>query len=643
MCGIVGFRCAEGFEGLRASLPLAVSRLQHRGPDDSGMVSDPAAGVAFGHRRLAVIDLSAAARQPMASADGRLWVTYNGEIYNYSQLRDELRRLGHVFHTASDTEVILGAYRQWGIDCLKRFVGMFALALWDVDTQRLYLARDRLGIKPLYYYQRGSTLMFASELKALRALNGFPARIDNEALLLFLHYQYVPTPRSIFEDTAKLAPGCYAVFDGSQLACRPYWQLPYLESGQKVESFSESDALNELDKRLSQAVGDRLVSDVPLGALLSGGIDSSMVVAMMQRLSSRPVKTFSIGFLDKDHDEAPFAAAIARRLGTDHTELYVTAQMALGVISSLGSIYDEPFADSSAIPTLLVTRLARSQVTVALSGDGGDEQFCGYVRYWSVRAMAEAFERLPLSVRKAGARLLEAIPCSWAQACYAPWRRHLPQQFQVANFQDKWQKLIQLLAETSLQELYRTTICLWPETELFRLSGQELPPSRFEQAFAQSAALPLLSRLMHVDQLTYLPDGMLTKVDRASMAWGLEMRVPLLDHRVVEFSAGLPESLKYRNGNGKYLLKKLLARYLPPKLFARPKTGFGIPLADWLRKELRELLCDYLSPERLKAEGRFDPNYVQQKIQEHMSGKAGHHYRLWALLMWQMWRESWNQ
>lgn len=643
MCGIVGFRCTSGFEDLRASLPRAVENLRHRGPDDSDICSDAAAGVAFGHRRLAVIDLSAAARQPMTSADGRLWVTYNGEIYNYMLLREELGRLGHTFHTDSDTEIILCAYRQWGINCLKRFVGMFALALWDADAQRLYLARDRLGVKPLYYYHRGSTLMFASELKALMALSGFPACIDDEALLLFLHYQYVPTPRSIFQNTAKLTPGCYAVCDGSQVTCRAYWKLPFPGGDQRAESLSESDALDELDRHLTQAVGDRLISDVPLGALLSGGIDSSLVVAAMQRLSSRPVRTFSIGFFDKAHNEAPFAAKIARQLGTDHTELYVTAQMALDVIPRLGAIYDEPFADSSAIPTLLVTRLARSKVTVALSGDGGDEQFCGYVRYWSVRAMAEGFGRLPVRLRKAAAQLLAALPGSWVQACYIPWRRHLPQQFQIANFQDKWQKLIHLLAETSLQELYRMTICLWPETELVRLGGQKLPASRFERSFAQNAALPLLSRLMHVDQLTYLPDAMLTKVDRASMARGLEVRVPLLDHRLVEFSAGLPEEMKYRDGTGKYLLKKLLARYLPPRLFERPKTGFGIPLAGWLRCELKELLCDYLSPERLKAEGRFDAAYVQQKIREHLSGRASHHYRLWSLLMWQMWRESWKQ
>jgi asparagine synthase (glutamine-hydrolysing) len=537
--------------------------------------------------------------------------------------------------------VILKAYRQWGIECLKKFVGMFSLAIWDSQKQHLYLARDRLGIKPLFYYFRDGNLLFASELKALMALNTFHKDIDPDSIPLLLHYQYVPAPKTIFKNTYKLLPGHYLVFNGEDLNANRYWAPPDEPEGDLSTVNDEEKLLSRLDELLTEAVSLRLISDVPLGALLSGGIDSSMVVALMQKVSTAPVRTFSIGFDVEGYNEAVWAAEVAKHLGTDHTELYVTPQEAMEVIPSLPDLYDEPFADSSAIPTFLVCQLARSDVTVALSGDGGDEQFAGYVRYWTTQAMAHGFQRLWLPVRKSMAHILGAIPAGFVEKCYLPWRHFLPQRFRVANFADKWQKLIYLLNKTEIADLYRMTICLWSEDEVFRLAGRRLPEGEYEKAFKDTVDWPLLARLMRVDQETYLPDAMLTKVDRASMAVSLEVRVPLLDHRVVEYTAKMPDTLKFRNGTGKYLLKKLLARYVPNHLFERPKMGFGVPIDRWFRSELKELLLDYLSPSRLKKEGLFDETIVENKIKEHLSGRINHHYRLWALLMWEMWRERW--
>jgi asparagine synthase (glutamine-hydrolysing) len=613
--------------------------MTHRGPDDAGLFFDQKAGVGLGHRRLAVIDLSAAGHQPMGTDDGMLQTVYNGEVYNFKEIRRTLEGAGHHFRTETDTEVILEAYREWGIDCVRRFVGMFAFALWDNRSGILFLARDRIGVKPLYYYHAGGMFLFASELKALMAFDGFPKEIDTDAVPLFLHYQYIPGPRTIFRNTHKLLPGHYLTYDGGDIRQKAYWTLP--QAGATDFEGSETDAVDELDRVLGDAVSCRLISDVPLGALLSGGIDSSIVAALMQKASPRPVRTFSIGFNEPGYNEAPWAAEVARHLGTDHTEFYVSPKEALDLIPRLPEIYDEPFGDASAVPTSLVSRLARTQVTVALSGDGGDEQFAGYVRYWSTQAMATAFQRLPSSVRKSISRFLEKLPVPWVEKCYRPWRDLLPQRFRVTNFPDKWQKLVSLMGRVSIEDLYRMSICYWSEYDLMALCGRGPAPTRFEETFAETEGWPILSRLMRVDQKTYLPDAMLTKVDRASMAFSLEVRVPLLDHRVVAFTARIPDRLNYRNGKGKYLLRKLLARYVPEALFDRPKMGFGVPIDGWLRNDLKELLLDYLSPERLKKEGLFEAREVEKKIKDHLAFKAYHQYRLWALLMWEMWRERW--
>lgn len=642
MCGLVGFYSPKRYRKLKTFLSKASKRLQHRGPDDAGLFFDEDAGVGLAHRRLSIIDLSLAGHQPMASADGKIHIIYNGEVYNFPQVRKTLTDCGYRFNSATDTEVILNAYQRWGVECLRRFVGMFAMAIWDGRTRCFFLARDRLGIKPLYYHLHEGSFLFASELKALMEFGAVNREIDPEAVPLFLHYQYIPAPRTVFKNTWKLMPGTYLVYDGQNLSVEPYWSIPEPSPENRTGHKNEDEALEKLEFLASQAVSDRLISDVPLGALLSGGIDSSLVVALMQKLQSSPVKTFSIGFEEPGYDEAPYASNIARFLGTNHTEMYVTPADALNVVPMLPDIYDEPFADSSGIPSLLVCRLARSKLTVALSGDGGDEQFAGYARYWSTKVMADRIRHLPYRFRAELAGLLARIPSPWISQCYLPLRKYLPKPLQVGNFADKWQKLILQLSQNDLAEFYRTTVCLWSRDDLRRLTGgPPLPGSHFEQIFDRSRHWPVMSRLMRVDQGTYLPDCMLTKIDRASMAVSLEVRVPLLDHRVVEFSASLPEHLKYRNGSGKYLVKKMLANYLPSNLFERPKMGFGIPIDQWLRGPLESLLRDFLSPKRLRDEGLFAPDFVSKTIEEHMSGRSNHQYRLWSLLMWQMWRERW--
>lgn len=639
MCGIVGFINKDNFDYYKRMLPKASLSLLHRGPDDSGFFYDEKTGLGLAHRRLSIIDLSSAGHQPMTSND--VSIIYNGEIYNFKNIRKILEGYGHKFNSSTDTEVVLKAYIQWGIDCLEKFIGMFAFAIWDGRKKRLFLARDRIGIKPLYYHFSDGAFLFASELKAFMAFSIFKKDIDPDSIPLFLHYQYIPAPKTIFKNTFKLLPGHFLTYENNTIKTHTYWQHPEMKVELSDLALNEEDKLQQLDELLTQAVSDRLISDVPLGALLSGGIDSSIVVALMQKVNSSPVRTFSIGFKEKGYNEAKWAAKVAKHLGTDHTELYVTPKEAIDVIPMLPKIYDEPFADSSAIPTFLVSKLTRSHVTVALSGDGGDEQFSGYVRYWSTRSAVKGLRYIPVPVRRFISDLLKSIPLNWIESCYLPFREILPQRFRVANFPDKWQKLTGMMNQTLISELYRMTICFWSKEELLSLIGKQLPESQFENTFKETEGQQIISRLMRVDQKTYLPDAMLTKVDRASMAASLEVRVPLLDHRVVEYTASLPENLKYRNGTGKYILKKLLGKYVPGELFERPKMGFGVPIDHWLRGELKDLLLDYLSPERLKKEGLFDHVIVERKIKEHLSGRVNRQYQLWALLMWEMWREQW--
>jgi asparagine synthase (glutamine-hydrolysing) len=639
MCGITGFITHNQFESFSRRLPEAIASLTHRGPDDSGIYVNPSAGVGLGHRRLSILDLSPSGHQPMACGDADVQIVYNGEVYNYKVLRKELEKTGYRFHSDSDTEVILTSYLEWGTACLQRFIGMFSLAIWDGRSRQLLLARDQMGIKPLYYYHHEGNLVFASELKGILAFQGIPRVLDAEAIPLFLHYQYIPSPRTIFQHIFKLLPGHFLICGSDTFQILPWVEMP--NKPDRLSSDDESTCLDALQEILTRTISDQMVSDVPLGALLSGGIDSSLVTAIMQRVSSRPVRTFSIGFAESEFNEAPWAANVAARLGTCHTELYMTSADALSIIPRLPEMYDEPFADASAIPSFLVSRLTRAHVTVALSGDGGDEQFCGYTRYWATRAMTSGFQRLPDSVRRWLYRSLSRLPMTDIEPLYNRLSPFLPTMFRSANFMDKWQKLIDQMAHTDMASLYRVSVCLWDRERIERLTDCFPDPCRFEQIFEQTRDWPVLSRLMQVDQQTYMTDAMLVKVDRASMATGLEIRVPLLDQRVVAYASRIPEKFLYRQGTGKMILRKLLARFVPPSLFERPKMGFAIPVSQWLRGELKPMLLDYLSESRLKQEGLFDTALVRSTISDHLTGRANHPHRLWALLMWEMWREKW--
>jgi asparagine synthase (glutamine-hydrolysing) len=575
----------------------------------------------------------------MASDDADVRIVYNGEVYNFKVLRKELEKAGHHFRSDSDTEVILKAYLEWGTECLGRFIGMFALAIWDGRCRQLFLARDQLGIKPLYYYHHQGSLIFASELKGILAFEGISRNLDAEAIPLFLHYQYIPSPGTIYQHIFKLLPGHFLTCKSETVLTSSWAQSP--DASSRQSSLSELACLDQLQEILTRAVSDQMVSDVPLGALLSGGIDSSLVAAIMQQVSSRPVKTFSIGFGESSFNEAPWAASVAACLGTCHTELYVTSKDAISVIPRLPEIYDEPFADASAIPSFLVSQLTRSHVTVALSGDGGDEQFCGYTRYWATQAMASGFQRLPGRLRTMLYNFLLLLPAAFVETFYNRLLPVLPSAFRSANFPDKWQKLIAQMNHADLQSLYRVSICLWNRNSVGRLTGSFPELSRFEQVFDQTTDWPVLSRLMRVDQQNYLTDAMLVKVDRASMAAGLEIRVPLLDQRVVEYASRIPENYLYHKGEGKVILRRLLSRFIPENLFERPKMGFAIPVSQWLRGELKPMLLDYLAEGRLKREGIFNAACVAATVSDHLSGRADHPHRLWALLMWEMWREKW--
>lgn len=644
MCGIVGFYSNTRGNGLVEDLDNATLALRHRGPDQSGtyIQNDDSRCVGLGHRRLSIIDLSQSGAQPMESADGNVVVVFNGEIYNFNALKKELLSQGFHFKTKTDTEVIVNAYLQWGVSCFQRFIGMFAICIYDRLKKKIYLVRDRIGIKPVYYYRDRDVLIFGSELKALMAFQRFPRNVNRESVASFLHYQYIPAPQTIFRDTCKLPPGNILEYDGNGLEIRPFWSLPLPSSSfAATRDFDEKSVLQTLDDLVSTAVSDRLVSDVPIGALLSGGIDSSVVVALMQKNMSSAVKTFSIGFSEENYNEAPWANKVAHYLGTDHTELYLEPGRALDMVPRLPEIYDEPFADPSALPTYLVSCLTKSYVTVALSGDGGDEQFGGYARYWATHYLHQKMRHVPVNIRVPISRALACLSPATVAEIYNRCLDYLPKKLQVTNFQDKWEKLIRQLTQGSIIELYRMAVCIWSEDALNDLIGALPPVDTFKSAFEQVSGLSAVLQCMYVDQHTYLPDAMLTKVDRASMSNGLEIRVPLLDHRIVEFVSQLPQAVKMPNGSAKFLLKKVLARYLPESLFDRPKMGFGVPIDSWLRTDLKDLLLDYLSVERLKKEGWFNTSLVERLISEHLSGVRSHHHRLWALLMWELWRERW--
>jgi asparagine synthase (glutamine-hydrolysing) len=644
MCGLAGFlRLAGLAQDAQGQARRMADQIASRGPDDTGVWLDEPAGIALAHRRLSIVDLSPAGHQPMVSGSGRYVVAYNGELYNHQRLRDELAGAGlaQAWRGHSDTETLLAGFDVWGVETtVRRAVGMFAFAVWDRREQVLTLGRDRLGEKPLYYGWQNGTLLFGSELKALKAHPAFGAAIDRDALTLLMRHNAIPSPYSIYQGIFKLPPGTLLVLSrGDREALpRPYWDAREIVAQGLAHPFdgSPAEAVAALDRLLLQAVQQQMMADVPLGAFLSGGVDSSVVVALMQAQSSRPVRTFTIGFHEPGYNEADHAKAVARHLGTDHTELYVSAQQAMDVIPRLPSLYCEPFADASQIPTFLVSQLARQQVTVSLSGDGGDELFGGYDRYFLGQRLWRQVSRWPMGVRKMLARGLVALPPQRWNSVLGPARRVLPRGWAGANLGDKLHKGAELLAAPTSTHFYRSLITHWSQPEALVLGSHE-PATVLTDCARQPVTDHFLHQMMALDLLTYLPDDILVKVDRAAMGVSLETRVPLLDHRVVEFAWTLPLDYKLRAGEGKWPLRQVLDRYVPRELIERPKMGFGVPLDSWLRGPLREWGESLLDESRLRQEGYLDPQLVRQKWREHLSGLRNWQYPLWDVLMFQAW------
>jgi asparagine synthase (glutamine-hydrolysing) len=618
VCGIAGLIDAAGRdrpEWLTGAVQGMTAALQHRGPDGRGCWIDAPAGLALGHRRLAIIDLSDNGRQPFASTDGRLVLTYNGEIYNYRELRGELEQSGRRFRSASDTEVLIEACAAWGVRrAVERLDGIFAFALWDRQERTLYLARDHLGVKPLYWGQFKDLLLFGSELKALRAHPGWTPEIDPAALAAYLQVNYVPGPQTIYRGVSKLPAGTLLTWRaGAEPRQERYWDARDAARGAPL-GLSDTEATAALEARLREVVARQMVSDVPVGVFLSGGVDSSIVASFMQAASTQPVRSFTIGFEEPALDEAPYAEAVARRLGTQHTALQATSRDALDLVPRLARIFDEPFADSSQIPMLLVSRLAGSAVKVVLSGDGGDEVFAGYTRYvWGERVW-RSLRPIPAPLRRAAAGPLRA-----AMPLLPRRPRHLTG------------KLVEVLGCDGPDDVYRRMLTHWPE-----------PIAAEPHAFAR-AALPadltsFIPRMQLLDTLVYLPDDILTKVDRASMAHGLETRVPLLDPTLFAFAWRLDPRQKVRQGKGKFLLREVLKRHLPPALVDRGKQGFAPPVGRWLRGPLKDW-----AEALLHRSGLIPRALVEQSWREHQAGARDWQYRLWTVLMFEAWHEEWGR
>jgi len=613
--------------------------LAHRGPDDHGLWSDPTAGIALSHRRLAIIDLARSAHQPMVSADGRFVIAYNGEVYNFRSIAAELKAAGRAVVGGSDTVVLLEGCAFWGVErMLAKCVGMFAFALWDREDRTLTLARDRLGIKPLYWGRFGELFLFGSEIKALRAHGGWPEEIDRGALLAYFRHAYVPAPHSIFKGIHKLEPGHILTIGAEgEPVSRRYWDLRRVARDGAAEPFpgTYEEARDRLESLLLDAVGLRLVSDVPLGAFLSGGVDSSAVVALMQAKSDRPVRSFSIGFHEQAYDEATHAKVVAAHLGTDHTELYVTPRQALDVIPELPRWYDEPFADSSQIPTLLLSRLTREHVTVSLSGDGGDEVFAGYNRYFWAERIWRSVAWMPRPVRAGLSAFLATVP----PTAWDGMARVLPRRLVPPQTGDKVHKVATILRAGDLDAIYRRLVSQWADPAPLMPGDTETRGVLWDGTLAGDRP-DILGRMQLADMATYLPDDILTKVDRASMAVALEARVPLLDHRVVQFAWRLPRTFLVRDGQGKAILRDVLYKYVPRRLIERPKMGFGVPIDAWLRGPLREWAEDLLNETGLRQDGFIDPAPVRRAWREHQSGNRNHQYALWTVLMYASWRRQ---
>lgn len=653
MCGITGFLYHFNF-GLAIPveqiLVSMASAIIHRGPDTAGYWCDQ--GIALGHRRLAVQDLSPAGAQPMHSVCGRYVIAFNGEIYNHLGLRSapELTSLVPNWRGHSDTETLLAGFSVWGIrGTVERCTGMFSFAVWDRQSQVLTLGRDRLGEKPLYYGWQGTggaaCFLFGSELKALKAHPAFSATINRDALCLYLRNACIPSPHTIYDGFYKLPPGHLLTISLAQPEPKleRYWSLSDVARAGVDHPYlgTDGEAVDELESLLRAAISQQMLSDVPLGAFLSGGVDSSTIVALMQSLSPRPVKTFSIGFDDEGYNEAVHAKAVAKHLGTEHAELYVTPKQALAVIPKLPSLFCEPFADVSQIPTFLLAQLARQHVTVSLSGDAGDELFAGYNRYVMTQHHWGTLGHVPAFLRRAGALGIRSVSVDRWNAAFTPIQRVLPKAWRMANTGDKLHKAAGVLGSRSIEDLYQGLVSHW-EPEGVVIGGHE-PKTYLTGLSTDLNGLDAVQRMMALDSMTYLPDDILAKVDRAAMGVSLETRVPFLDHQVVEFAWRLPQRLKLRDGVGKWILRQVLYRHVPKDLIERPKMGFAVPIDLWLRGPLRDWAEVLLAETRLRQEGFLNPAPIRQKWDEHLSGKRNWQHHLWSVLMFQAWLEEQRQ
>jgi len=637
MCGITGFWGHVAPD--RSLVEHMAYHIETRRPNESGHWADYNAGLA-----LATLDCSPSRHQPVVSPCRRYVLVFNGKIYNHHDLRVELAAENGAFdwRSQSDTETFLAGLHHWGLEhCLKKLNGIFSFALWDALERTLFLARDRMGAKPLYYGCNNSTFLFGSELKALAAHPNWHGKVDRDALALYLRHNYVPAPWSIYQGIAKLPPAHFVVIrEGGRAIGEPqcYWSLGTIaEQGIAAASGNAESLSDELDALLHEAIGRRMATNVPLGAFLSGGYDSTMVAAVMQAQSERPIQTFTIGFFEEGYNEAVHAQAVANHLGTDHTELYVTPEQAIAVIPQLPTIYDEPFSDSSQIPTYLVSQLAKRHVAISLSGDGGDELFYGYSRYFKTEQVWGKLGRLPLPMRKLAATLIARSPGRALEKVM----QLLPSQYRINHLADRLPRLAKILNHPSGDALYHELVSHAKNPEQLVLGAME--PDTIMNRPEHLPDLPgLRERMMYLDQMTYLPDDILTKVDRASMAVGLETRMPLLDHQLVEFAWRVPTKYKVRDGQGKWLLRQVLYRYVPQKIMDRPKMGFGIPIEHWLRGPLREWAEELLDEKRLREESFFDPAPIRKMWDEHVTDKRSWHYYLWDVLMFQAWLEKWH-
>jgi asparagine synthase (glutamine-hydrolysing) len=644
MCGIAGLLDpSRGFEELGSLVREMGDTLIHRGPDSSGTWAD--AGIGLVHRRLAIIDLTPSGHQPMISSSGRYVLAFNGEIYNFRDLRQRLEKEGAGFRGQSDTEVLLAAIESWGVhQALEATVGMFAFGLWDREARTLTLARDRLGEKPLYWATDGRRFAFASELRALRRVEGLCGSVCPDSILLFLRYNYIPSPHSVFSRVRKLTPGSLLTVrltDRCLIEESEYWSVSgaYEKASRKPFTGDFQEAVNTLEDLLRRAIRGQMVSDVPVGAFLSGGIDSSAVASLMQAESASPIRTFTIGFREDGFNESDVAEEVAKQIGTDHLTMYVTAQDALKVVSKLPRIYDEPFADSSQIPTYLLSALTRQHVTVALSGDGGDELFGGYNRYLWAQPLWRGLALIPRPLRRLVASLSRGVSPMQVDRFLMPAMRFLPRKLQMPHVGERFIKLASALDVREASEAYRRFLSHWDDPAVVALHGSE-PSTAASNPVAVSTVDEFVRYMMMMDSRYYLPDDIMVKVDRASMAVSLEGRIPFLDHRVFEFAASLPVEFLIEGRRGKRVLREILYRHVPGSIVDRPKKGFAVPLEDWLRGPLREWASDLLSPATLRKHGVFRPEVVGMYWRDHLSGRRAWHYRLWDVLMLTAWLDD---